>query len=658
MRRIRFYHRIRFRLLLVALTLLGIPWLGYLFIVESEAFLRDAQKQSLQATASSVANLILSEGSALHGVARPNAVLTFRNLFLHELERPPQIDGYRDEWPRLEDNFTTLESANGEFALRVFAGHHDGLIYLLVGVADRTTQYGRNGDAIDLALVTQGGVSNLLRIRPAGPGWVTARPLETNEAQPETIALASSLRGEWQNADGGYTVELRLPTSGLADRLSLRYFDAATQRYVASSPLAPMTEIGRLVRPATDLSQRLNAITPASTRIWVTDHQGYVLARSGTLDVDAPKSPGEARVPWFVRDVVRWVLGRDADLTAELDGERSQLFVPPVVDALGGKPATLRRARPWGDAIVVAAAAPIRDSAGVRGAVLVEQTTNAVLSIQDLALQRLFAAAMLLFAVTSLGLLAFVSVLATRISRLNHDLEAAVSADGRIVAELESSQARDEIGEITRTLSGVLHRLVQRHQRLEGAALQIEAQIEAALGRLRAATASDAVPCTKATTREFDALDRLLAELREVSEVDQRLHAEGTEYFDLSDLIRQRIEAHRAQWPDSRIDLIGTDTLLSVEGVPGLLATALDALLRQLAVGKEDLTFPLEIDLQDGNGWARISIGRVDQQPVRLLNDRLPRLACTFHGGTLELEDTNGGVSAVVINLPRSGPPD
>ena len=47
MSRPRFWHRVRFKLLLVSFTLLGIPWAGYRFIQETEHFLRDAQDQAL-----------------------------------------------------------------------------------------------------------------------------------------------------------------------------------------------------------------------------------------------------------------------------------------------------------------------------------------------------------------------------------------------------------------------------------------------------------------------------------------------------------------------------------------------------------------------------------------------------------------------------------
>ena len=107
--------------------------------------------------------------------------------------------------------------------------------------------------------------------------------------------------------------------------------------------------------------------------------------------------------------------------------------VAPVVDALSGRPANLRRQPPRGDAVVVSAAVPIRSDAGIRGAVLVEQTTNAILSIQNLALQRLFGVTLVLFAVTSLGLLVFASLLASRITRLRDRVEAAVDLGAYLV---------------------------------------------------------------------------------------------------------------------------------------------------------------------------------------------------------------------------------
>ena len=111
---------VRFKLLLVSLTLLGIPWAGYRFIQETEQFLREAQEQGLRTTASSVANVMHGEADLFHGVAKPGSVLTFRNLYEHALDKPPQLDGYRDEWPSFAPNFAVLHSPDDRLELSLF----------------------------------------------------------------------------------------------------------------------------------------------------------------------------------------------------------------------------------------------------------------------------------------------------------------------------------------------------------------------------------------------------------------------------------------------------------------------------------------------------------------------------------------------------------
>ena len=51
----RFFHGIRFRLLLVALVLLALPWLAAQFIASMETFLRQSQAEQIAATARVVA---------------------------------------------------------------------------------------------------------------------------------------------------------------------------------------------------------------------------------------------------------------------------------------------------------------------------------------------------------------------------------------------------------------------------------------------------------------------------------------------------------------------------------------------------------------------------------------------------------------------------
>jgi dedicated sortase system histidine kinase len=582
----RFWRRIRFKLLLVSLTLLGIPLAGYRFIQETEQFLRDAQDQALQTTASSVANIMHGHDDQFHGVARPGSVLTFRNLRLHELDEPPQVDGYRDDWIHFEHNFSVIETIDRKLRARIYLGQFDRHLYLLIGVTDPRVSYGERGDSVDLALTDEFGELQRYRVRPSGPGWVSAMRVRDADGEPQTRAGNVLIRGEWQQADDGYTLELKLPREAIGDRLSLRFYDVDNNQVLASGRLFPSQSLGRIIAPSQSLAGVLDDITPPATRIWVTDHQGLVLAQAGHLDANAPLSTDEQRMPWFIRDLILAVLPRDADTVAELPRDRTHLFVNPVIDALSGRPTSLRRQPPGSNAVVVSAAVPIRSSEGVEGAVLVEQTTNAILSIQNLALQRLFGVTLLFFAITSLGLLAFASVLATRIKHLRDRVEQAVGHDGRIIGRLEADVSQDEIGDLGRSFASVLDRLHEYNHYLEAMASRLAHELRTPLAVVRSSLDN----AEQAQGKERDIylerarhgtarLDDILQRLREATRLEQAMRSAEPVEFDLASLLRLQTAELNASFPDSHIVLTGADTPVQMVGVPELLSQALDKLV-------------------------------------------------------------------------------
>jgi signal transduction histidine kinase len=265
----------------------------------------------------------------------------------------------------------------------------------------------------------------------------------------------------------------------------------------------------------------------------VTDHQGLVLARSGRLAADAPPGADAAGMPWFLEKLILAVLPGEADATADLPDDQTHLFMRPVVDALAGRPTSLRRRPSTGDAVVVSAAVPIRDSAGVRGAVLVEQTTGAILSIQNLALQRLFGITLLFFSLISIGLLAFAARLVARIDRLRHAVEANNGPDGHVARPLGTDGPCDEIGELARSLAA-----------LPGRPQGPDDCVRATIARLWD-EASEPVDC------------------------------------DLAALLRDRIERLRAAYRGVDLALLGADGSVRITAAPDLVAEAIDQLVAQ-----------------------------------------------------------------------------
>jgi signal transduction histidine kinase len=428
------------------------------------------------------------------------------------------------------------------------------------------------------------------------------------------------------------------------------------------------------------LEQVLASITPPATRVWVTDHQGLVIAQAGRLDTDAPLSADQPRMPWFIQRLILAVLPREADAVAELPDDQSQLFVTPVVDALSGRPANLRRQPPHGEAVVVSAAVPIRSSEGVKGAVLVEQTTNAILSIQNLALQRLFGVTLLFFAVTSLGLLAFASLLASRITQLRDKVEAAVSHDGRIIGKLQPDHSKDEIGDLGRSFASVLSRLREYNHYLKAMAARLAHELRTPLAVVRSsldnAEQADDADKTRYLERARHGarrLEQILLCLREATGLEQALHQAETIHFDLAGLLRLQAEGLRDMYPDAMLELSGADGEIAMTGVPDLISQALDKLISNavdfhrphstiriscacqaqtidLTVFNEGRPLPAKADI-----FQSMYSGREGRQeePHLGLGLYLVRLICEFHGGTVSADnrDNPQGV-AVTMSLP------
>jgi dedicated sortase system histidine kinase len=680
MSRPRFWHRVRFKLLLVSLTLLGIPWAGYRFIQETEQFLREAQDSALRTTASSVADVMHGAADEFTGVARPGSVLTFRNLFLHTLDKAPQIDGYRDEWEPLQRNLTRLRAPDDRLEVSLFLGQHQRYLYLLVGVKDATPAYGPDGDQVELAVTDSDGLLQRYRIRPQAPGWTVAERRLQGDEWDGTDVLEPALRGEWQPHPLGYTLEMRMPRALIGNRLSVRVRDSASGQLLASGRMFPADALGYIVERSASLQAMLDAVTPAATRIWLTDHQGLVVARSGRLDSDAPLSADQPRMPWFVRELILAVLPRDADTVAALHEGRTHLFMPPVTEALSGRTANLRRQPPGDNAVVVSAAAPIRGNEGVRGAVLVEQTTNAVLSLQNLALQRLFGVTLLLFAVTSLLLLGFASLLASRITRLRDSIEAAVGQDGRIVGRLSPDRSRDEIGDLSRSFDRVAQRLSDYDHHLEAMAARLAHELRTPLAVLRTSldNAMQVEPAAHAThlQRARDSAQRLeliVQRLREATGLERAMREADPVRFDLGQLVRLQGAGIKGLYPETEIRLQVSERPAPLQGAPDLISRALDKLVANamdfhrsgspvlvscrraggrayLAVTNEGPALPEGIDVFQSMTSRREG---PQTEPHLGLGLFLVRLIAQFHGGDAEAHNLRSppGV-CVVLSLP------
>lgn len=682
----RFYHGLRFKLLLVSLSLLTIPWAGYRFIQEIESFLRSAQEQNLMATARTLA-LMVQDTSGLN-VKRPSSTPNHPrpDLYVHQLPAPPVVDGFGEDWLFLSANSARYET--DRFGFDILLGKNGSFLYLYVAVTDDRPRYStdnpvryKRSDQIELAVRNQHGVIKRYLFAPQAPGPVIGRTLQRSDTAAIVGPLDYRIRGEWQETARGYNLEFQLPAGLVGDQLGIAVlnFQQNDSKFLSTSGMGDVAGIGALVKPSGSIQQRLAGSGIADSRLWVTDRRGFVLARHGGL-AESPIAGGDD-IPWILEAALNLTLRHQAEHTAVLPDHRSQLATQPLLSALQGTPATHRRRPPGSDTLVLSAAHPLYSGADVVGSVMVEQTTDAILSLQNNALRRLISTSFTVLLLVSFVLLGFATVLTTRIRRLHQQMEQAVASDGRITGSLEPAGTADEIGDLGRGFAHVLNRLSEYNRYLEAMASRLSHELRTPLTIVRTSLEScdhiadpeEKDQYLRRARQGADRLDLILKQLSEATRLEKTLEQTEMRSFDLCELIKVNTDIFRSLHPDLDLQYTTSDTVLLINGSPELISQGLEKLISnamdfrtpgtavlinagrqqqnaQLCVCNKGAKLPVDIDLFQSMVSVR---DKVDDTPHLGLGLYLVKLIADFHGGRATADDlADGDGVSFCLSLP------
>ncbi len=484
------FHSIRFKLLLVSLTLLVIPWAGYRYIQETESFLRQSQESMLLGTAQAVAAILHNhEDMFTLGAALDKGDEIESILYVHPMDTNIQLDGYTEEWQAYLQNLS---------------------------------RYPEQGEAVFEYLLGE-------------------QRMSTKNKDPYPISTEVRIQGEWQERDDGYTLELRIPRYLVGEHMALRVADVddpvsrKIESSISTTPIEQIGTSGRLIRPNPEMARVIGGLEHENARIWVLDRYHRVLARRGhRRPADEEQHSNtliDAGIQFILHPLFRLVLDQPSDHFIDEFAGRSRLQGSEIKATLAGTPQTRRHATPDHKAMILSAAWPVRSPDGIVGTVLVEQSTNQILSLQNNALERLFGITLILFVITSLGLLGFATLLTGRIRRLHHQVEAAVTPDGRIQGELNPSKSKDEIGDLGRSFSSVLNRLSEYNHYLEAMSSRLAHELRTPLTIVKSSleileTTSSSGEQQRYVTRAREGTERLgliLHRMREATRLEQLL---------------------------------------------------------------------------------------------------------------------------------------
>jgi len=444
-----------------------------------------------------------------------------------------------------------------------------------------------------------------------------------------------------------------------------------------------------------EIAQILQGMSRTTARIWVVDRNLDVLARTGSLrrTATAPETAADGlEGAWrrIERSVLHpfyaLVLAQPTEEFAEESAGTTLREAREVAGALAGILTTDRRLTPDGRAVVVSAAHPIWVGDDVRGAVIVEETANAVLAERNRAFERLFTIVLAALLVGSVALTIFASRLTGRIRKLRDDAETAIDAQGRVKGALAGSQAGDEIGDLSRSFSAVLDRLSQYAGYRENMASRLSHELRTPLAVVRSSLDNlrqqslpdDARVYIERAQGGLQRLGEILTRMTEATRLEQSLSEVERDRFDLGALVKACVEGYRIAFPQRSFVYDVPAQPLSIDGAPDLIAQMLDKLVAnahefaapntainitllrdgesvRLSVDNEGPALPQGMDERLFDSMVSVRPGTGGDVPHLGLGLYIVRLIAEFHGGTARAHDRLDGRGVVVtVEVPAA----
>ena len=625
--------RLRTKLLLLAMTTLALPWAGCQYAREMETVLRESEQQSLLAVTTTIAgslkgrNELLFRADSLSGSEGSNP----RDITPVVLAGVPLIDGRADEWDSNARNLVRVAGPGGD-SLRLLAATHERWLYLALLVRDDRWIFDASeinplnpetlGDRVWLAFDDKRGGQQRLFFGSAGPGTVHARRIETQEYGREEAVEETRIQAMWQRSRDGWVLEIGIPMSMVGQHLGVLIDDrdrrGAQRNSYGTLEVSDLRATGRLIAASPDLNDHLRQFSQPGVELMVTASSGAVLTR-----LDAPALPGDyTRMRGFLPRMYRLFLDGGAIPRSVSQADRDRVQQELIERAAKGAPATALFSGRYENSVIVAAAAPILTADGkqVVGVIQLAQTADRWLTLRDQALTRLLNLTLFvtLFAVGAAFW--FAGRMTLRISRLGAASETALSREGSLSRVLPESEARDELGDLSRSFSSLLGRLDEYTGYLRTLAGKLAHEIRTPLTIIRSslenleseAQASGGMGENArvyvARAREgSERLGAILTAMGAATRVEEAIAHSERQRFDLAALVRATVEAYGTAFPNRRFASEVPSESIQMNGAPELVVQMLDKLVDN-AVDFSTDGATITVSLQAAENEAEVSV--------------------------------------------------
>lgn len=706
---------LRLKLTLISLLLLIIPLIGFRF---SEIITRDlveSRKETLLFSARAVASALAGRTGLLDQELF-HSLNQSRDLYLFQLTSPIRLNGKSDDWlPQLRG----AEEFAGEHLLRITApytyqslhfrhliGVRGKYIYALFLVTDDQVVYRPqqslgigSADHLQIGIEDQNGTLHRYLVSTSKPGWVNGFLMPENPAESLPVILERRIQGVWSETDDGYTIELRIPRDLIGDRFAFAIADVdnATTREVTAligtaNPENP-EKLGWLLSPSKTIETILQSLDRPQSRILIVDSNQRVRASFGSLTPE--EQPLSKESASLLNTISSSIYGALEPLYRLFTTPFAREFTTPVAlpttldisgvkEGLQGKSSITRYRIAEEQVEIMAAIAPLKEQDKVIGAVVVEQSTNSILALQNRVIEESLSFTILAFCFGALGLLLFASRLSFRIRQLRDQAAGAITGTGQIRSFLPPASARDEIGDLSRTLSSMLCQLKEQSDYRETMADNLEHEMRTPLAGISASLKNIRGEIENPPERIRNYLDwaltdvvrleQLLGAIRDATSLQEALDRDTQEDFNLAEAIQVWLQHSWQQaFPDTDLHYQQPQQVITLHGDPGRIRQLLDKLVEN-GVSFHSPGTPIEIGLQQREREIELTVtnqgpsipdeirGQIfntmvsrrtkhDTRPHLGLGLYVARTIMLHHQGSITVENLADGREGVVFTL-------
>ncbi len=713
---------IRSKLLWIVSSLLIIPWMGYYYVLETQRFLVQGQKDALLLTANGIAT-ILNDRSELFNpeTGVPEVLGNENDLYAHELDNLIQLDGQLEDWESVQQfaNYYTGDESficksdydPDSFSLKSIIGYYEQYLYALFEIDDDQLVYRdlerislNTSDQIRMLIQLPDGTLQHYLLVASKPGRMSIFLVDEQWKLPLQGDDVTIFTAELAETERGYQIELRIPRNVIGFRTRIGFFavdvdNSHSREIIATLSTSPQIsgEPAQILITSPELTKILKGLDRPQSRIWILDKLQRVRAVVGGLSAALPPEPAleEEGNPLirFIQNIqghIDALLKRPpeqfTDISPQVTHRPDKIFTA----ILKGTPRVEERLSVDGKAQIVVAGYPIKSGDEILGAVIVEQSSHAILALQYRLLRSMTLVTVLVFFFILLALLLFAWRLTARIRRLYNTTEQAITTEGRVIEDRipQRIYPKDELGDLGRSIVNMLNRLSGYTRYLESMPDALAHELNNPLNVVSSSleilgTDVPDIDQNKHMQRARNGVNRLriiLTNLTEAANLEEAMRGETKKPVNLPGLITEFVDGYRTSHPEYEFLLQIRAAPLIVNCSPDHLAQMLDKLVDN-AVQFSRSSAPIIVRITQNSDNAEITVlnqgpdlpekisgrlfdpmvsyGKTDAQYSHLgLGLFVVRLIAEYHQGTCWAENRSDqpGV-AVTVSIPLSTAP-